>query len=82
MTKIKTRHLLNTSTGTEAHVRVDMTLHLPVVVAVCLREHKQKEQWVLKIQNRTWDQCETKHVFRFKHSAAPVPDDNSEIGAR
>lgn len=33
-------HLLNPSTSTEAHIRVVMTLHLTVVVAVCLREHK------------------------------------------
>ena len=43
--------LLNTSAGAEADVRVDMTLHLTVVVAVCLREHAKKKK-KSKIQSR------------------------------
>lgn len=54
--KTKITHLLNTSTGTEADIRVDLTLHLAVVVAVCLRERKQKKHWVFKIQSRKWEQ--------------------------
>lgn len=36
-------HLLNPSTGTEADIWVGMTLHHTVVVAVCLREHRQRD---------------------------------------
>lgn len=43
-------HLLDTSTCTEADVRVDTTLHLAVVVAVCLCERRRKILQYLKIK--------------------------------
>ncbi len=62
-------HLLNTGTSTEADVRVDVTLHLSVVVAVCLREREQKDFNILNSKQEEEDQCETKHVFSFKHNS-------------
>lgn len=80
-TQQKMTYLLYTCAGTEADIRVDMTLHLTVVVAVCLWEHRENEHWVLKIQNENLDRCEWKRVFGFKKSTTLAPDDNSEIWA-